>query len=1081
VAGVRGYYRHPTISGDRVVFVAEDDLWSASTTGGYAHRLTANPGMVAFPRFSPDGRALAFTSRDEGQLDVHVMDADGGPARRISYLGAFTDVLGWTPDGDSVVVASDWQQPFAQRQVLFSVPLDGGGPRPFDIGFARAISYQSKGPGLVIGRHSLDPARWKRYRGGRVGNLWIDRDGSGQFTELIELTGNLADPMWIGRRIYFLSDHEGVANLYSATPTGGGLTRHTHHRDFYARFASTDGRRIVYHAGADIWLFNPRQSETRRLDVRLPSAVPQRNRRFLSPGAFLESVDLHGKGHSAAVVARGGVYTMPLWEGAVTRHGRPSRHRQRLAAWLPDGRRVVAVTDEKGEECLVVRNADGSGEPDYVERDLGRARSLEAAPAGADRVAVTNHRHEVVLVDLRRKTRRVIYRSPHHWIEGTAWSPDGRWLVFSAATTRTTVNLFLYDTSNRQLTRIGRPDFDDVMPSFDPEGKYLYFLSGRAYEPMADSHFHDYGFPRGYLPCLIPLKADQPLPFATAQREPRAPGGVSPTPSPDGKPPDQKSADGKPGEGEQPRPVEIDLDGIGGRIAAFPVPEGRYQKIGGARGRVYFLSQPLAGSLGVEQPGPKGRLEAWDLAVDKVEQVTEGISGFTLSADGKVLGILAGKRLRVVAVGWKEDKNGKDTTGRETGWVDLDRIRIEVLPVDEWRQMYSEAWRLQRDHFWGEDMGGVDWVEVHGRYLPLLERVASRAEFSDLMWEMQGELGTSHAYELGGDYRPEPTWTQGSLGADLEWRRGGWRIAAIPEGDSWDEKSSSPLTAPGLGIAVGDRLLAVNGQSLDATHTPYQMLVDAGGREVTLTVQSGRKAPRRVVAKAMSSETALRYRNWVETNRRTVAEWSNGRAGYIHIPDMGPWGFSEFHRYWRSEVEKDGLVIDVRFNRGGNVSQILLERLTRKRLGYGVARYREPYAFPYDSPVGPMVCLTNELSGSDGDIFSHTFKQHRLGPLIGTRTWGGVVGIWPQQSLVDGTVTTQPEFGTWFADVGYRVENYGTDPDIEVIITPQDYRAGRDPQLERGVTELMTIIAAAEPLRPDLGPRPSVKAPRLPT
>jgi tricorn protease len=344
---------------------------------------------------------------------------------------------------------------------------------------------------------------------------------------------------------------------------------------------------------------------------------------------------------------------------------------------------------------------------------------------------------------------------------------------------------------------------------------------------------------------------------------------------------------------------------------------------------------------------------------------------------------------------------------------------------------------------------------------------------------MQGELGTSHAYELGGDYRPEPTWSLGRLGVDVAFQRGAWRIVRVPDGDPWDRQASSPLMVPGAEARVGDRILAVDGVATGATQSPDSLLVDRAGRPTNVTLGRGRSAPRTVVVTPLSSETALRYRDWVNANRRAVGEATAGRAGYIHIPDMQAWGFSEFHRSWRAEVDKDGLVIDVRFNRGGNVSQLLLQKLARRRLGFRVTRWRDPYAFPTDAPAGPMVCVTNEMAGSDGDIFSHTFKLLGLGPLIGTRTWGGVIGIWPQQSLVDGTVTTQPEFGTWFSDVGFSVENYGTEPDIEVVVAPHDSR-GEDPQLGRAIAELIAIMDGWPPMAPDLGALPRTTPPRPP-
>jgi tricorn protease len=1062
---VQGYYRHPTISGDRIVFVCEDDLWMVGTGGGAAMRLTANPGSHSHPRLSPDGEAIAFVSRDEGRPDVHVMPSAGGSSRRITFLGASTQVAGWRSDGTTVVIASDHDQPFAGWAHLWDVPVDGSAPVPIPVGPAWSVSF---GPGrrMVIGRNAFDPARWKRYRGGRAGSIWVDNRGDGAFRPLVGLPGNLAAPMWIGRRIYFLSDHEGVGNLYSVTPTGRDLARHTHHDDFYARFPSTDGRRIVYHCAADLWLFDPAEDATRRLEVDVVSARPQLNRRYVSAARFLESVDLHPAGHSVAVTARGSAFTGPLWEGAPVPHGPESRHRRRLTTWLPDGERIASVTDEPGEERIVVERADGHGESVLIDKDLGRVRSIVPAPTGPSRVAVTNHRHELWIVDVARRSARMIHRSPYSWIAGTAWSPDGVWLAFGAAVTRTALNIHLHDTRTRRTHVIGRPEFVDHAPGFDPDGRFLSFLSSRVFDPVPDSAFHDYGFPRTTLPMLVPLAATEPSPFSVAARSPRPPGG----------PPEANGNGGVP-------TVKIDLEGIDRRVVAFPVAVGRYAGLRLGRGKAFLLSWPLSGSAGQangEPEAPKGVLQMWDFATDKLETVAEGVSGFATTADAKVLALVAGRRLRVVAAGWKDDKSGKEGVGRDTGWVDLDRFRPQVVPADEWRQMFSEAWRLQRDYFWSEDMTGVDWLEVHARYQALVPRLAARSEFSDLLWEMQGELGTSHAYELGGDYRPEPSWTQGHLGADFGWDRGAWRVVRIPEGDPWVASASSPLAAPGIGLRPGDRLLEIDGVTLDRSRHPEAWLVDKAGRPVGLTVARGRQRPRRVVVVPLASETALRYRDWVETNRRTVHELSGGRAGYIHIPDMQAWGFSEFHRAWRAEVDRDGLVVDVRFNRGGNVSQLLLQKLVRRRLGYRITRWREPSAFPTDAPAGPMVCLTNEMAGSDGDIFSHTFKQLGLGPLIGTRTWGGVVGIWPQQSLVDGTVTTQPEFGTWFSDVGFLIENYGTDPDIEVLYTPQDHAAGIDPQLRRGVAEAVAMIEAGVTAHPDFGPRPSTSAPRLP-
>ena len=1053
--GQLGYYRHPTIAGDLVVFVSEDDLWRVSTEGGAAERLTANPGRMSFPRLSPDGRHVAFTSRDEGHSDVFVMSVDGGPADRLTYFGANSLPVGWTRDGSAVIVSSDWQQPFAGDYHLWTVPLDGGAPVPLNVGPARAMSRAPRGGGRVLGRHSLDPARWKRYRGGRAGQLWIDRTGSGEYAQLgADLNGNLADPMWIGQRVYFISDHEGHGNIYSVTPTGRNIARHTDHGDFFARFAHSDGSRIVYHCGADLWLLDPAADGPEQLDVRIPSARPERSRRFEKPGRFVETVDLHPSGHSLALVARGHAFTSPLWEGAVTRHGEGSADRERLLTWLPDGERVAYMTDAGGEEKIVVRKADGTGDSTVIEGDFGRAREMIAAPAGTDRVAISNHRHELLIVDLSRGTVRKVYEAPFFWLHGIAWSPDGRWLAAGASQNEMTSSIVVTNARSGRSRVITRPEFSDAYPAWDPGGSFLYFVSNRSFNPFYDAHFHDYSFPQAGVVAVVPLERTQRSPFSTAQATPRPPG--APPESANGKDNGKDNGDGPP-------EVKIDFTGIEDRVVRVPGADARYARVKGAAGKILYLSFPMAGSLSGPNSGPKGKLEAYDFASQKAETVAEGVSGFTVSADGKVIAYLAGRKLRVVPLGFKDDgSKAPDKPGRESGWIDLNRFRLVVEPGDEWGQMLHEAWRLQREYFWRKDMAKVNWNAVLRRYGPLVDRVGTRSEFSDLMWEMQGELGTSHAYELGGDYRPEPRVRQGSLGVDLaRTARGVWSVERIPRGDSWT-KAASPLAAPGLDIREGDRLVSVDGVTVGRSQTPYAALADRAGQPVTVEVQRGRTRARRVVVEAIGDEFSLRYRDWVNRNRKRVHEATNGRAGYIHIPDMGATGFAEFHRSFLSELEKDGLVVDVRYNRGGNVSQLLLARLLRKRLGYRITRWNPARAFPYESAPGPMVCLTNESSGSDGDIFSHTWKMHGLGPLIGTRTWGGVTGIWPQQALVDGTVTTQPEYGSWFDDVGYEVENYGTDPDIEVVIAPQDWVAGRDPQMESGLAELQRLLDAEE-------------------
>lgn len=1144
-----GYYRFPTIHGEVVVFVCEDDLWTVSATGGVARRLTASPGESLRPALSPDGALLAYTGRDEGGPEVYVMPASGGAARRLTFLGAGrTQVAGWTPDGAAIVFASDTGQPFGGMQRLYTIPHGGGEPTPLPTGPAMGVSF---GPGgaMVIARNMTDLARWKRYRGGQTGDLWVDAEGDQEWRRLIQLDGNLAAPLWIDERIYFVSDHEGVGNLYSCRPSGDDLRRHTEHRDFYVRHPASDGRRIVYHAGADLWLFDPADHSSRPIPVELHSPQPQRRRRFVDPERYLEDFDLHPSGQAVAVIARGRAFGMGNWDGPVLQFG-DEAGRTRLATALPDGKRLALISDAGGEEAIEIHTIDGSAAPRRLEGlDIGRPLRMVASPR-AEQLALTNQRHELLLVDLATGELRVLDRSPYGRISGPAFAPDGAWLAYTYPDTRRTSIIRLCAIAGGAIHDATRTMLYDDAPAWDPEGNYLYFIGTRDLDPVRDRTQFAWSFPRAERPFLITLRADLPSPFDPPpwSLEPRGgkeeggggrngwlsldppPPNPSPTrgeglsahqeatspPSPlvgaggrgeegsgDDAPPAPDPADDSPGEqsitaeapeGEGkaeekekkpgPKALQIDVEGLSDRVLAFPVPVGIYRQVAGVKGKAIFTSSPLRGALngGHDDHGHEsGRLEAYDFTERSHEPLLDGVGAFTLTFDARTLAYQSGRRLRVIKAGEKPKENGG--VSRKSGWIDLGRIKLSVVPPQEWRQMYREAWRLQRDQFWSADMSGVDWQAIYQRYLPLLDRVASRSEFSDLLWEMQGELGTSHAYEYGGDYRPGPSYRQGHLGADLRYdaESDSYRIERILVGDTWDEKASSPLAKPGLRIAAGDRLLAINGRRLGARQGPGELLVSQAGAEVLLTIApaSGGE-PRTVTVKAMGGEGMLRYRSWVEANRAKVHAATDGKIGYVHLPNMGAWGYAEFHRLYLPESTRAGLIVDVRYNGGGNVSQLLIEKLARRRLGYDISRWGEPDPYPSDSVLGPIVALTNEWAGSDGDIFCHVFKLLNLGPLIGKRTWGGVIGISPIDRLMDGGTTTQPEYSFWFPDVGWGVENYGTEPTIEVEIAPQDDMAGADPQLERAIAEIQQMLEAQPPRLPEFGPRPRLGLPRLP-
>jgi tricorn protease len=1066
------YLRQPTLHGGRIAFVADDDLWTVSAEGGVARRLTAGLSEPSTPSFSPDGRWLTFVGRDEQHPEVCVMPAEGGDARRLTWLGTDTLVRGWAPDGRIVFVTTQGQ-PFFRNHQGFTIDAAGGVPQALPWGQINHIAF---GPGerKVIGRNTADPARWKRYRGGTAGHLWIDAEGSGQFRRMKELAGNLTSPMWIGGRIWFLGDAEGVGNLYSCLPDGNGLRRHTDHESFFARHAQTDGQRIVYQCGASVWLFDPATDVSRQLEIRTASHHSQAARKFVAANEHIEGFRAHPAGHSLTLVARGQLFTMALWEGAVRRLADGEGGRLRMGQWLADGTSVVAVSDASGEERIVVF---AGGTARRLEWDVGHVTALAAAPVRS-LVAIANHRNEVLIGDLASGELRVIDRSDFARSADLAWSPDGAWLAYAFSTSLRHTAIKLHELAAKQSTLVTQPEFRDWSPAFDPDGKYLYFLSLRTFDPVYDSVQFELSFPRAARPYLVALQAGGRPPF---DPEPKglkhdSPGSAETT----------KTA-------PEPAPLRVDLAGIASRVAAFPVVENRFGRIAGAGGgKVLWTVLGIVGAHG--RGGHKeeaGRLEVFDFATQRAETLVDKVDAFDLAADRTTLVVRDGKRLRAVAVQAKPQ--GKPDAAaasdgppsRKSGWVDLERLRVSIEPRREWAQMLREVWRLLRDQFWTADMSGVDWEAVYANYAPLAERVSTRSELSDLIWEMQGELGTSHAYEMGGDHRKPPAIALGYLGADTRFDPAdeSYEITRIVSGDAWDATADSPLNAVGVEAKVGERIVAVGGQRVSRDLPPQALLVHQAGSKVQLTLKSDASATattREVVVTTLADEVPARYREWVEKNRAFVHAQSNGRVGYFHLPDMMAAGYAEFHRYFATECDRDALVVDVRYNRGGHVSQLLLEKVARKRTGYALSRWTKPSPYPDEAVLGPVVALTNEHAGSDGDIFSHNFKLMRLGPLVGTRTWGGVVGIWPRHMLVDGTQTTQPEFAFWFSDVGWKVENYGTDPDIEIDNAPQDHASGHDRQLEVAVRTALERLAQAPVGVPDFGPRPVLARRPLP-
>jgi tricorn protease len=1085
-----GYLRYPHLHGELLVFVAEDDVWLAPAEGGRAWRLSADAAQVSHPRFAPDGSRVAWTSWRDGRPEVYTADPEGGDQSRLTYWGDYrTRVAGWNPDASAgeVLAVTAAGQPEAQYSWAYAIPLHGAPPRRLPFGPVNDLALEPDGTALLTGRLDDDPAYWKRYQGGSAGKLWTASDQDPLFTRILaDLGGQLACPMLIGGRLFFVSDYEGTGNIYSCALDGTGVRRHTDHDGMYARNPSTDGHRIVYHVAGDLWMLDgPDAPEPHRIEITLGSPAATRAPRLITARDHLGGLDCDQTGQASVVEVRGTVHWLTHQDGPARALSVDPEARARLPRVLGETGQVVWVTDAAGPDALQIRAV--AGEPRSVrlaEGLLGTVTSLAASPDGAT-VAAAARDGRLLAVDVASGQVTELAASDNGPIEGLSWSPDSAWLAWSHPGPWPLRRLRLArpaaaggqdSTANHEVIDVTDGRFTDTEPVFTADGLYLAFLSLRSFDPVYDAQSFDLTFPFGSRPYLVTLGARTPSPFG---------------PLPGGRPVSHDPPDGDKSDSAERTPVSVDADGLPGRVVGVPVPEARYSDLRAVKDGLAWLRDPVTGVLGesaasLDDDSPRPALERYDLRKREVTELTDELDWFAVSGDGARLVIKDGDELRVVPTESKEDDHSSDDVVR----VDLSRARFQADPATLWRHAYAEAGRIMRRDFWAPDMSGVDWDGVLADYQPLLDRIRGANDFADLMWEVIAELGTSHAYitKAGDEWYFGPGRTGpaavGQLGADLSRDPAGrWLVDRVLSSESSDPRARSPLAAPGVAVRPGDELVAVDGQPVDPVRGPWPLLAGAAGRPVELTVQPASGEPRAVVVVPLRDERRLRYQDWVAAKRRQVRELSEGRLGYLHIPDMMGEGWAHFHRDLRTELQLDALIMDVRGNSGGHISQLVVEKLARRVIGWDVGRGIQPVSYPVEARRGPLVTLTDEFAASDGDIITAAISALALGPVVGTRTWGGVIGIdgVPGHELADGTHMTVPRYASYFDAYGWGVENYGVEPDVEVLISPDDWAAGRDPQLETAVRLALEALEKQPPAaRPDPSSGPRKVRPPLP-
>ncbi|MCZ7414747.1 MULTISPECIES: S41 family peptidase [unclassified Streptomyces] len=1132
------YLRYPHLHGDLLCFVTEDDVWAAPLAPageppGRAWRLTVDRTRVGPPRFSPDGRHIAFTSWRSLDPEIHLVDVAGGPARRLTYWGApDTRVCGWTPEGDILAVASHGQ-PFSYFTWAYRLPLDGGpgGQLPWGPCSDIAVADLRDFPGgerrtlLLTGRPPHEPAAWKRYRGGATGRLWLHGERL-----LPELAGHLDSPMFVrdgtrteddgqpAWRIAFLSDHEGVGNVYSCRPDGSDLRRHTDHADFYARHAATDGSRLVYQCAGDLWLVDDLSpgGQPRRLDVRPCGPRPGRRSYQVPAATRLDGLAVDTTGRASAVCVGGSLYWLTHREGPARAISTTPGVRVRLPEMLGATGLIAYVTDAEGADAVELaylpRASGGEGPRRMASGRLGLVHELVASPDGGT-LAVATHDGRLLLVDvaglLERENDLTARRTPEDGageeggttppgagqggtedegegpepaitelvrsangpVRDLAFSPDSQWLAWAhPGVGRTLRQIRIGRLADGTVIDVTNGRFEDEQPVFTRDGRHLAFLSWRGFDPVYDVHTGDLSFPLGCRPYLVPLSSATPSPFALNPEGRPAAGGLDPRETPSGF--------------DEDRAVLVEAEGLASRVTPFPVAASKYSALQPvAGGGVVWLRYPISGALGetfVNPADTSGRptLEYFDIARAKRVELSVDVDSFAVSGDGTRMVLNDEGDLRAVPANDSPDSDS-------TVWIDLRRIMHEVHPVEQWRQAFAEAGRIARAYFWDPGMCGIDWDAVLDQYRPLVDAVASPDEFADLLREVLGELGTSHAYVAGSRRNEGPPHYQrpiGLLGANLARTKDGeWLVSRILPGESSDPKARSPLA--GSGIREGAVLTHVDGRPVDPVAGPYPLLSGAGGTTVELAFRSpdGSGPPRRVAVVPLVDERPLRYQDWVAKRRAVVRELSEGKCGYLHIPDMGGSGWAQFNRDLRMEVTRPALIVDVRGNAGGNISELVVEGLTRRILGWDLTRGAEPVSYTSNAPRGPIVALADEATSSDGDMITAAFKLLGLGPVVGSRTWGGVVGMTGRHRLGDGTIITVPMNAAWFDAYGWDVENLGVTPDIEALRTPLDWAEGRYTVLSTAVgtaLELLESNPASTP--PDYSDVPDRRRPPLP-
>ncbi len=1040
--------RYPDIHGDTVVFVYGNDIWKAPATGGTAVRLTVHDGDESFPRFSPDGSLIAFTGEYDGGADVYVMDTDGGEITRVTWEPGYDQVVGWHPVKNKIIFTSS-RNTNSRVGRLYLISPDGTGLEELIMHWAVAGSFSPDGKQIAFNKVSREDRTWKRYQGGLAQEVYLYDFATDEERNLTNFEGTDRTPMWIGDTVYFTSDRDGVLNVYSADPATGTIEQVTRHTEYDARRPSMGGTRIVYELGGSLWLLDTTSGETAQIPVEIRADAPEIRPALVDVADQVRGIDISPSGKRALVTARGEVFSVPQKNGPTRNLSSDCGAREKDAAWSPDGAKVAWISDRSGEYEIWMAEADGSGEPvKLTSHEDGYRHTLRWSP-DSSKIAFADQTLRCFYLDVDSKMITEIDKADFEDVDVSidlkpihdfSWSPDSRFVAYSKMDETLVQKVYIHELASGINRCVSSGLFNDFGPVFSRDGQHLFFVSNRRFNPT----FCDFEWEMVYkkvagIYCLtLQVDGDPLLP-----------------PQSDEEPAGEEESDTSGDEEGDDADVVIDFDGLAERIEALPLPRGNYRNLASGDGTLYYLDADEGDFNRFEFRNVRSRdLHAFSFEDREAETVIEGISAYRLSANGKSIVYRKRPGVGIISASDRKSKGGS---------LDLSGLKIKIDPAAEWAQIFNEAWRLERDFYYDPNTQGIDWPAMREKYGRLLPFASCRQDLTYIIGEMIGELNTSHTYVYSGDSRRQAERVNiGMLGVDWEVDDAAsrYRFGRILDVADWTLDVIPPLAGPGKDVAAGDYLLAVNGTEVTADRNVYSYFEGLAGQQVTLLVNGSPSVDgaRELVVEPLRSERTLRYRAWVEDNRKKVEEASGGKLGYMHLPDTFTSSTREFPKYFYGQTRKQGLVIDGRFNAGGLDPDIFLQRLNKKTLAYWTRRYSHDQSTPSVVTRAHLALLTNRRAGSGGDMLPMEFQMHKMGPVIGTRTWGGLVGVSMFIGLIDGGAITAPDYRIYDPSGKWIVEGEGVTPDIEVELNSAEMARGEDAQLNTAIDYLMKKI-----------------------